>query len=136
MEPSSTQLTYCIPFSMHLFILYLDLFSVSPCLSLSLPVSLYLSLSLSLSAVRAGMYIAGVFKNMGETHFEDEIFLTAVGTYAALSNTLGRLTIGAVADRYGPLKTLSVTNFILCAVLATYAYTPYMGEVSAVRLLH
>lgn len=77
-----------------------------------------------------GMYIAGVFKNMGETHFEDEVFLTSVGTYAALSNTLGRLTIGAVADRMGPLKTLSLINIVLSAVLVTYAYTPYMGEVS------
>ena len=78
-----------------------------------------------------GMYIAGVFKNMGETHFEDEVFLTSVGTYAALSNTLGRLTIGAVADRYGPLKTLSVLNVVFSAILVTYAYTPYMGEVCA-----
>jgi hypothetical protein len=79
--------------------------------------------------VCAGMYIAGVFKNMGENHFKDEIFLTSVGTYAALSNTLGRLTIGAVADRYGPLRTLSFINIVFSVVLVTYAYTPYMGEV-------
>ena len=76
------------------------------------------------------MYIAGVFKNMGETHFDDEQYLTMVGTYAALSNTLARLTVGALADKYGPLRTLSVVNVIYSAVLVTYAYTPYMGEVS------
>lgn len=80
------------------------------------------------------MYIAGVFKNMGETHFQDEAFLTSVGTYAALSNTLARLTIGFVADRYGPLRTLTVLNIIFSVALATYAYTPYMGEVSGYLL--
>ena len=77
-----------------------------------------------------GMYIAGVFKNMGESHFQDEVFLTSVGTYAALSNTLGRLTIGAVADKYGPIRTLSFLNIFFSVVLLTYAYTPYMGEVN------
>lgn len=80
-----------------------------------------------------GMYIAGVFKNMGESHFQDEVFLTSVGTYAALSNTLGRLTIGAVADKYGPIRTLSFLNIFFSVVLLTYAYTPYMGEVNCSR---
>jgi nitrate/nitrite transporter NarK len=84
---------------------------------------------LSYSCVCEGMYIAGVFKNMGEDHFKDEVFLTAVGTYAALSNTLARLIIGVVADRYGPLRTLWGINIIFCVVMVTYAYTPYVGQV-------
>ena len=76
------------------------------------------------------MYIAGVFKNMGESHFKDEVFLTAVGTYAALSNTISRLCVGALADRYGPLRTLFLLNIILSTVLVSYAYTPYVGEVT------
>ena len=81
--------------------------------------------------VSTGLYIAGVFRTFGETHFNnDDSFLTSVGSFASLANTLGRVLWGSVGDRCGSMHTLVVMNVVFAFAFATYGLSFTFGKVS------
>lgn len=71
------------------------------------------------------IYLLFMYKPFGQTFIHDDYFLSSVGAACAISNTLGRLTMGHLKDRFGykavsiPLSGLTLT-FILLLPLTKY----------------
>ncbi|KAG9510437.1 hypothetical protein GZH46_01022, partial [Fragariocoptes setiger] len=53
------------------------------------------------------IYLLFVYKPFGQTFIQDDYFLSAVGAACAISNTVGRLTMGHVKDKFG-YKAVSI----------------------------
>lgn len=78
------------------------------------------------------IYLLFMYKPYGQTFIQDDYFLSAVGAACAISNTLGRLTMGHFKDRYGyrvvsiPLSAITMI-FISLMPLTKYFNKLFYG---------
>ena len=75
-----------------------------------------------------GIYMSGTYKTYGLKSFDDEIFLTFVGSTSSIFSASGRIFWGALGDRIGAIQTLLWINFIFSIILGTYNYSAIWGE--------
>jgi MFS family permease len=114
--------------------------SLSPRKAIRHPGSWALSFCFLLTAI-GGIFIVGTYKSdFGSKHFDDDVFLSLVGSFASLFNAAGRVFWGAVADRKGyrfaiggmaALLTVSLATFTLCgttkATFALWCFAVFFG---------
>jgi MFS family permease len=90
------------------------------------PLGWHITACYSLTGV-AGIFITATYKTYGLNSFHDDYYLSYLGSSASLFNVCGRITWGALADRIGPVKTLSILSFFFAIILATYSSAPAWG---------
>lgn len=78
------------------------------------------------------IYLLFMYKPYGQTFIQDDYFLSAVGAACAISNTVGRLSMGHFKDKYGyrvvsiPLSAITMI-FISLMPLAKYSNKIFYG---------
>ena len=76
-----------------------------------------------------GMYLCGTYKTYGKEIFEDEKFLSMVGSTSSIFSAAGRIFWGAVGDKIGAVEALICMSFFFSTIISTYALSPFvMGE--------
>lgn len=100
----------------------------SPFDLLWLPAAWHLCLCFLFTTV-GGMYVAGTFKTLGERSFTNENYVSAVGSFSAIFNSLGRVFWGYVGDRIGSIHSLAMVNFVFAVAIWTYPYSVTLREV-------
>lgn len=75
-----------------------------------------------------GMYIAGTFKTYGQSYFHDESYLMTISSLSSIFNFLGRVSWGAISDRFGALRTLLCMTTFFALILYTYSWSVQLGE--------
>lgn len=75
-----------------------------------------------------GMYIVGTFKTFGQSHFNNELFLTTITSLSSISNLFGRIFWGYLGDRYGAIRTLTFMSIVFAALIMSYHDAPLLGK--------
>lgn len=101
-------------------------FDVGPWELLRNPLAWHLSSCLILTTV-GGMYLAGTQKVYGQQIFRSDAFLSTVSSISSIFNAVGRLFWGSMADRFGPIKTITGLSLIFSIVILSYASSPLLG---------
>lgn len=74
------------------------------------------------------IYLLFMYKPYGQTFIQDDYFLSAVGAACAISNTLGRLTMGHFKDKLG-YKAVSIPLSATCMIsISLMPVTRYMNK--------
>lgn len=71
------------------------------------------------------IYLLFIYKPYGQTFIQDDYFLSAVGAFCAISNTVGRLTMGHLKDKLGYKAVsipLSATTLIFISLMPLTRY--------------
>jgi hypothetical protein len=77
-----------------------------------------------------GMFLCGTYKTYAKAAFNDENFLSQVGSTAALFSCVGRWMWGALGDSIGPVEALMLLSSLLTLVIFAYSYSTRYGEFS------
>lgn len=100
---------------------------VSPYELVTTPLAWHLASCFIMTTV-GGMYLAGTFKTYAQESFTSELFLSTIGSVASIFNAGGRIFWGALADRIGLIETLLIMSFAFALIIATYSFSPQLGE--------
>lgn len=94
---------------------------------LSHPLAWHLA-SCFITTTVGGMYLAGTFKTYAQKEFTSELFLSTLGSIAAVFNAVGRIFWGALADYVGPTETLIAMSLVYSVLILTYSHSTGLGQ--------
>lgn len=98
--------------------------SIEPKFAFKTPEFWLLSLKVLISEL-IFIYLLFMYKPYGQTFIQDDYFLSAVGALCAISNTVGRLTMGHLKDKLGYKAVsipLSATTLIFISLMPLTRY--------------
>ena len=101
--------------------------SIGPMELIRTPLAWHLA-SCFVTTTIGGMYLCGTYKTYGKLSFDDENFLSMVGSTSSIFSAAGRIMWGAVGDRIGAVEALICMSFFFSIIISTYALSPLMGE--------
>lgn len=101
-------------------------FDVGPWDLVRNPLAWHLSTCLILTTV-GGMYLAGTQKVYGQRIFKSDSYLSTVSSISSIFNAVGRIFWGAMADRFGPIKTITFLSLLFSIIILSYPSSPLLG---------